>query len=193
MNDFIEVDGQQYVSMERYRELSAYCQQLRNQWEILRSQYSGLIGEYNDLVDKLNGQNEILRAAALISSRALGEEREAMILLNLNQEDVERLTELALKKRRELPKYQPGYIYIIKDIDVTGYCKIGCSVEPQSRLRHFGAKLPFRCEMIHMFKVKNMRDSESSLHQKYKSKRIRGEWFKLSRADLEYIKSIKDE
>lgn len=186
MNDFIEVDGQEYVSMERYRELSAYCQQLKAYCEALKEDLDAFESKLES-----NHQRDLQFIAEV--ARLNGRERDVMILFNIDHDELRQLADEAVKRASLIPKYEPGYIYVIQDVDVTGYCKIGRSVDPASRLRHFGVKLPFSCEMIHMFKVNNMFNAETSLHKKYKGKRVRGEWFNLTSRDIRYIKSLKDE
>lgn len=83
-----------------------------------------------------------------------------------------------------------GYVYILKDIDVTGYYKIGMTRHPYTRMKEFGVKLPFRTELIQVIETDNPEVLERSLHYKYRKQRIRGEWFKLTPKNIAYIKSL---
>lgn len=184
--DFIVVDGREYVSKERYQEVVNYCHQLRQHNDALQE-------DLEAIENKVNQDRESLLGVTLMMSKALGNERETKILLNIDQERAKELTESALIKAKAIPKRYPGYIYLIKDIDVTGFHKIGYSVRPKIRMLEFRTEWPFRCELIHLFKVRNMHEVESTLHRQYQKKRKRGEWFKLNTQDVEYIKSLQDE
>jgi prophage antirepressor-like protein len=65
-----------------------------------------------------------------------------------------------------------------------GYYKIGKSKDPKIREATLQAEVP-TIELLHVIE----RDIETYLHNKFKAKRIRGEWFNLSKADVNYIKS----
>ena len=79
---------------------------------------------------------------------------------------------------------EEGYVYLIKmNIDY----KIGISKQPQKRLVEF-TKLPYPIEKICIEKVLNYKEVEKQLHKKFSTKRKRGEWFSLSKKDVNYIK-----
>ena len=88
--------------------------------------------------------------------------------------------------KRQKPKKET-YIYLMIDHN-TGYYKIGRSKNPKFREKTLQSEKP-TIEMIHKFKANSSK--ESDLHKKYADKRIRGEWFNLSKEDVNYIKSIK--
>lgn len=88
--------------------------------------------------------------------------------------------------------YKRGqYVYILQDIDVSGFCKIGKTNNPAKRLYDFGVKLPFRVQLIHIIQTDNMALLESILHRRYIRKRIRGEWFALEQGDIDTIKELR--
>lgn len=64
----------------------------------------------------------------------------------------------------------------------TGYTKIGKSDNPRRRERTLQSEKP----TITLFRVCD-RNVEDELHAKYASKRVRGEWFDLTEADIEAI------
>lgn len=64
----------------------------------------------------------------------------------------------------------------------TGYVKIGKAINPRVRERTLQSEKP----TITLFKI--CKDNiESVLHMKYSSKRVRGEWFNLTKDDIEWI------
>jgi len=52
------------------------------------------------------------------------------------------------------------------------------------------AIMPFTIERLHSISCQDAVAAELTLHKKFSSKRVKGEWFKLSRADIEQIKAI---
>jgi hypothetical protein len=85
-----------------------------------------------------------------------------------------------------------GYVYLIRE-DTQGHFKIGRTRNPQDRLSTFNVKLPFMIDYICLIPASNMRALESRLHHRFASKRVNGEWFALSPADVDYIKSLAQE
>tara|TARA_R110002074_G_scaffold238243_1_gene410186 strand:+ start:1291 stop:2130 length:840 start_codon:yes stop_codon:yes gene_type:complete len=71
--------------------------------------------------------------------------------------------------------------YIIKDKN-TGHYKIGKSINPLDREKTLQSEKP-TLKLIKVFK----KDIEAKLHKEYKDFRIRGEWFKLNKVQLQYI------
>ena len=86
------------------------------------------------------------------------------------------------KKEKELE----GYIYLIKVLD---FYKIGRTSSPETRLGEY-TKLMTEPQIIICSKVKNQFLLEKSLHDLYKDKNTRGEWYNLTETDVNYIKNI---
>lgn len=80
-------------------------------------------------------------------------------------------------------------VYIIQDISVTRYCKIGRKSGSLRRLYDFGVLLPFQHNVVHLIPCDNSRYLERALHRRFAHKRIRGEWFALTLTD---INSLRD-
>lgn len=88
--------------------------------------------------------------------------------------------------RSSSPNQDEAGVYIIKD--AAGHYKIGCTSNVSDRLRMFGVKLPFEIELEHFIPTVSYRALERKLHRQYKSKKIRGEWYKLEPEDVQAIK-----
>lgn len=74
-----------------------------------------------------------------------------------------------------------GYIYLL----VTRFStKIGYSKNFTSRLNSLMTGLPLEPESIHCWNIPGAKKEEKRLHEKYKDKRVRGEWFDLSEDDV---------
>lgn len=93
-----------------------------------------------------------------------------------------------LKKIDKMISLKQSYIYLMKNYR-NGYYKIGRSLNPEYRERTLQAEAP----EIGLEFVSPLTPSilEGRLHNIFKEKRIRGEWFSLSEKDVEYIKSYK--
>lgn len=83
-------------------------------------------------------------------------------------------------------RYGKCKTYLMKD-ENTGFVKIGKSIHPQKRESTLQSEKP----VISLFKVCD-KLIESELHNKFKNKRIRGEWFDLTKEDITYILSNYD-
>lgn len=90
--------------------------------------------------------------------------------------------------KKESTKILRGFVYLLKSS--TGHYKIGRTANPKNRLKTFGVKLPFETEFIALIESENMFALEAELHERYAGKRVNGEWFDLSREDIEYIKGL---
>jgi hypothetical protein len=100
---------------------------------------------------------------------------EEISIVELEEVDQEQLV-ISRKKRTNV------YVMIDKN---TGYYKIGRSVRPEYREKTLQSEKP-TIEMLFYYDAK-VKD-EKELHEKFQSKRIRGEWFDLSGSDLTSIR-----
>lgn len=71
--------------------------------------------------------------------------------------------------------------YIIKD-ENTGLYKIGKSIDPLHREKTLQSEKPL-LKAVKIFKE----DHEAELHDLYKKQRVRGEWFELTKLQLQYV------
>ena len=89
---------------------------------------------------------------------------------------------LFVEQMEQLEDVKPkSKCYILKDHN-TGLYKIGKSVNPVFREKTLQSEKP-TIEAVKIFK----KDHEDELHKKYSKQRIRGEWFKLNKIQLQYI------
>lgn len=77
-------------------------------------------------------------------------------------------------------------IYLIKN-NRNGYIKIGKSSNPKKREKTLQSEEP---ELELIFTLNASLLTETELHIKFNSKRVRGEWFNLTDEDVNYIKSL---
>ncbi len=80
-----------------------------------------------------------------------------------------------------------GYVYFIRS--QYGY-KIGKTKRMKDRAQLFSVKLPFPIEIVHFSWFDDYSAAERHFHHLFKDKRLDGEWFNLTEADLNSIKRM---
>lgn len=81
-----------------------------------------------------------------------------------------------------------GYIYVIKSTD--GKYKIGRARDVKHRLNCLQTGTPKKLKLILQIKTSNNNVLEKLCHRKFATKRLRGEWFKLTKEDLNWLKNL---
>lgn len=81
-----------------------------------------------------------------------------------------------------------GYVYLIRAD--TGHYKIGRTINVPKRMKLFTVKLPFEFEIINYFPCDDMFEAETELHATFKNDRVNGEWFTLSKEDIELLNTV---
>lgn len=100
---------------------------------------------------------------------------------NAEQEKALRLREKMAPKRPN-----PSFIYLVLD-ERTGCIKIGRSKTPSARERTLQSENPAH-RML--FALRGDADLERQLHRQFAEYQVRGEWFRLSEAQIESIKQL---
>ena len=101
----------------------------------------------------------------------------------------EQLKESLIEKKEEIineKKEKEGLVYIIES---EGFYKIGRTKDIKARCRQYMVENPHPMKILFSIKVKDCFETEKKLLELYKSKRHRGEWFKLSKTDTKIIKN----
>lgn len=81
-----------------------------------------------------------------------------------------------------------GFVYLIRS--PYGY-KIGKTKRMKQRSQLFSVKLPFEIEVIYYAWFEDYSRAEWALHQRFKTKRLNGEWFQLTRGDVDAIETFR--
>lgn len=76
-----------------------------------------------------------------------------------------------------------GYVYLI-GTTVYGWYKIGKSKTPEVRVRDLGILLPFKIEVMAVWRAENHHLMETALHEMHAAHRINGEWFEFTKEKL---------
>ncbi len=79
------------------------------------------------------------------------------------------------------------YVYLIACQD---YFKIGIANNVPNRLAQLYTGNPFDMKVVVVYGFENAEAIERSLHQRFRHKRVRGEWFVLSENEIEVLKSV---
>lgn len=87
-------------------------------------------------------------------------------------------------KSKSVKSQQSGYVYLIRSEH--GF-KIGKTTSIQDRMSAFSVKLPFDFQLVMSVFTKNMDLVESFLHYALNHKNSNGEWFDLSKPELQYV------
>lgn len=83
---------------------------------------------------------------------------------------------------------QEGYVYLINMNNE--FYKIGYASDVAQRFGSIQTSTPYKLELLHVIITENAPKLEDLLHQRYASKRGRGEWFRLDEEDIGTIKGI---
>ena len=68
--------------------------------------------------------------------------------------------------------------------------KIGYTINtPKERYKHEATKMPGEFETLFAYRFSNYKEVEGKIHYEFKEFRIKGEWFKLNKEELERIKA----
>lgn len=81
--------------------------------------------------------------------------------------------------------YLSGYVYVLKSKNLY---KIGRCQDFKNRLRSYKTQNPFGISLIIKKKFTDCETKEKSLLLKFKKKQEKGEWFKLAKIDIEWIR-----
>lgn len=79
-----------------------------------------------------------------------------------------------------------GYVYLI-GTPIFGWYKIGKSISPEIRINNLGILLPFKIQVMGLWKANNHHLLEKTLHDIYKDKQINGEWFEFTKSEVQEL------
>ncbi len=93
------------------------------------------------------------------------------------------------KKERK----KSGFLYLVKD-NASNLIKIGITTNYKSRLKQLNRMVPHGIIPVAIYPAENYEVLEKDVHERYKDKRVNGEWFDFDNADVEdckkYIENI---
>jgi len=93
-------------------------------------------------------------------------------------------------KERSIRKSKiAGYVYVVKFKD---FYKMGRTKSLRKRLKTYDEMYPFKVEVLHTIQVDDYMQIETEILRKFRHRRIKGEWFKLSKTDLKQLNMLFD-
>lgn len=81
-----------------------------------------------------------------------------------------------------------GHVYLLKHDNVY---KIGSSTDVSRRYKEIRVQMPHKTEEIHVIETDDPSGIEAYWHNRFKDKRLKGEWFDLSPSDVKAFKRRK--
>lgn len=69
--------------------------------------------------------------------------------------------------------------------------KIGKSIDATRRYKEIRTQMPHETEEVHVIETDDINGIEDYWHKRFKDKRLKGEWFKLTAADVRAFKRRK--
>ena len=123
---------------------------------------------------------ELRRFYAAVTSEQIAEENEAV------RESWRQEQKQSLISARKLTF---GYVYLLEAEG--GVYKIGKAKNIDNRLAQITPRLPFSVEVIHWIESEDYTRAEQFMHSKFAARREQGEWFRLNKGDVAYIKAIE--
>jgi DNA-binding XRE family transcriptional regulator len=81
-----------------------------------------------------------------------------------------------------------GFVYLIRSEN--GLVKLGASLMPRWRLKSLSCGSPLPLELLHIIATNDMTWLEATLHERFREKRARGEWFRLSEEDVSSLLAV---
>lgn len=94
------------------------------------------------------------------------------------------------ESKKKESKHDEGYVYLIQADN--GLTKIGKSKTKKRRTEQLDITLPYETKLLGTIKSSKYSALEKELHDRYESKRIRGEWFDLDKDDVKEILAINN-
>lgn len=86
-------------------------------------------------------------------------------------------------------KDKPGIIYVFH---AGGYYKIGSSSgDIKERLKQLAVGCPVEMTIVHSFPCNHMPSAEAELHRMFRDNHVRGEWFRLTRRDVQWLLAVR--
>lgn len=79
-------------------------------------------------------------------------------------------------------------------IQTEGFIKIGYAINVRRRFRQLAMSVPFDLELLAVIAcpdVREAKETERTLHRRFKAQRVRGEWFRLIPPLTEFIDEIR--
>lgn len=79
------------------------------------------------------------------------------------------------------PTKSPGYVYVLRHPRYADLCKVGETINPQRRLRHYNTSCPYKeYRFNYLFRTDYVREVIYPFYDSNHELRLHGEWFQLT-------------
>ena len=131
--------------------------------------------------------NELL-AYDLFKNKNIKDYQEIGVALGVERDTAYRFIK-SLRQKGKLPKLPTTnkLVYLAKN-EATTDLKIGISTNPAKRIKLLNTSSSHKISLIHI--IKGSYETESYLHNLFKTLRLNGEWFKYDESILETFKNM---
>ena len=109
-------------------------------------------------------------------------------VLHILGQEIARHSHVAPVLPNDVETNSTGFVYLVKS---GGHHKIGKTSSPDRRVYEIGLQLPLGLELIHSIATDDPSGIETYWHNRFKNKRLNGEWFNLSAQDIKAFKLRK--
>jgi hypothetical protein len=107
--------------------------------------------------------------------------------------DVNRICDVTTSKNQqssitnnnEVSQVTTGHVYLLRHDEVF---KIGKSIDVTRRYKEIKVQMPYKMEEIHVIETDDPSGIEAYWHNRFRDKRLEGEWFKLNSDDIKAFK-----
>ena len=179
--ELLEIVASSHLNSPKLDDLNNKALRLEN--DVFRLNHS--VAEEKEL------NNQINRSHVALEKRT---EKLSQNNIALQLENDELRREISKLSRKQDPKKNKGYVYILRVVEHDNLYKIGRTKNPDNRLKTFSVKLPFTVEFEAVIKTDDMYELERKLHYQYRNTRQRGsEFFILTPTDIENIRNQEAE
>lgn len=145
---------------------------------------------HNDLLQRAKAEGQSRLEKVTREKKRLQKERDEIEKRIARLEELEARYKARQAEKAEQKKHpRRGYVYLLNEVNGDHY-KIGRTRNPDNRIRTFSVKLPYQVEYTHLIETDDMYTLEAELHARFDHCRVDGEWFALTPADVDYIKSL---
>ena len=145
-----------------------YCIPMQDIQEITDLLQRFMKNRSQEFIDKDNGEIEDAR-----------QEEMYRVTFGMGRDEMQIVNDKQANKRR-------GFVYFVQDGE--GRVKIGKALNMATRMGEY-TKLPTEPKVVHVFESEDYTRAEKIVHDFYKERRLRGEWFMLTDEDMAFVKS----
>jgi len=153
----------------------------------LKSKTDGKFHSHSTFRNRLGPKSELL-AKVIAHAKEVGESADLILLLQNDLAELSKATKSDYEIDVSVADVQAGFVYLMKS---GRYYKIGKTNSLDRRRYEIGLQLPEGVDPIHSIETDDPSGIEAYWHNRFKAKRLNGEWFDLSPVDVRAFRRRK--